>query len=272
MSDIFISYARSTEAQARHITVALRAQGYGVWRDDELPAHGAYAEVIEERLKSARAVVVIWSAEAVKSQWVRAEANVAREAGTLVQLRMADSKSIAAIACSCSVASRSGLTVQAGGSATTGDERSYGHAGGVLRSPRPDRRGQHAPPVADASRLRGAPGLVPSSRRPRTAPRRPRRGGGGRVRFPRAEPGSESTGELARQALRPLDGVPGHGGYRPLSFGSLPRSADLARSTVPSSRQHSIDHRTHHGASLGFGSAHIPAQQLPRVDVGRRDA
>ncbi|HEY1561052.1 MAG TPA: hypothetical protein VGF71_09205, partial [Caulobacteraceae bacterium] len=33
-------------------------------------------------------VVVIWSAEAVKSQWVRAEANVAREAGTLVQLRV----------------------------------------------------------------------------------------------------------------------------------------------------------------------------------------
>ena len=32
--------------------------------------------------------MVIWSAEAVKSQWVRAEANVAREAGTLVQVRV----------------------------------------------------------------------------------------------------------------------------------------------------------------------------------------
>ncbi|HEY2481503.1 MAG TPA: TIR domain-containing protein [Caulobacteraceae bacterium] len=88
MSDVFISYARSTEAQARQIGEALSALGYGVWRDDELPAHRAYAEVIEERLRAAKAVVVVWSAEAAKSQWVRAEANMARQAGTLVQLRI----------------------------------------------------------------------------------------------------------------------------------------------------------------------------------------
>ncbi len=88
MSDIFISYARSTADQAQAIAEALRALGYDVWRDDALPAHRAYAEVIEERLRAAKAVVVIWSTEAAKSQWVRAEANVAREAGTLVQLRV----------------------------------------------------------------------------------------------------------------------------------------------------------------------------------------
>jgi adenylate cyclase len=88
MSDIFISYARSTEAQAKCIAEELRARGYGVWRDDELPAHRPYGEVIEERLKVAKAVVVIWSAEASKSHWVRAEADAAREAGTLVQLRL----------------------------------------------------------------------------------------------------------------------------------------------------------------------------------------
>ena len=88
MSDIFISYARSTADQAKAVAEALRGLGYDVWRDDELPAHRAYAEVIEERLRSAKAVVVIWSVEAAKSQWVRAEANVAREAGTLVQLRL----------------------------------------------------------------------------------------------------------------------------------------------------------------------------------------
>ncbi len=86
MADIFVSYARSTAAQAQQVAEALRALGYGVWRDDELPAHRAYGEVIEERLRAAKAVVVVWSAEAVKSQWVRAEADLAREAGTLVQL------------------------------------------------------------------------------------------------------------------------------------------------------------------------------------------
>src|SRR2546425_7110560 len=88
MSDVFISYARETAAKEQQIAEALQALGYGVWRDDELPAHRDYAQVIEERLRAARAVVVVWSAEAVKSQWVRAEADLAREAGTLVQLTL----------------------------------------------------------------------------------------------------------------------------------------------------------------------------------------
>jgi adenylate cyclase len=86
MADIFISYARSTAKQAQAIAQALRSQGYGVWLDDAIPAHRAYADVIEEELKAAAAVVVVWSAEAVKSQWVQSEADHAREAGKLVQL------------------------------------------------------------------------------------------------------------------------------------------------------------------------------------------
>jgi hypothetical protein len=34
--DIFISYARLTEAQPRKIDEALRALGFRVWRDNEL--------------------------------------------------------------------------------------------------------------------------------------------------------------------------------------------------------------------------------------------
>lgn len=82
---VFVSYARSSEGLANRAAEALREAGYSVWRDDELPAHRSYAEVIEERLKSAKAVVVLWSAEAAKSQWVRAEADTARGTGTLVQ-------------------------------------------------------------------------------------------------------------------------------------------------------------------------------------------
>jgi len=86
MGDIFVSYGRSTEQQAQQVAEALRSSGYSVWRDDELPPHRSYGDVIEERLRSAKAVVVIWSAEAARSQWVRAEADIAREAGTLVQI------------------------------------------------------------------------------------------------------------------------------------------------------------------------------------------
>jgi adenylate cyclase len=83
--DVFISYARPREEEAHRIAQSLREKGFGVWRDDELPAHRAYSDVIEERLKSAKAVVVLWCAESAKSHWVRAEADTAREAGTLVQ-------------------------------------------------------------------------------------------------------------------------------------------------------------------------------------------
>lgn len=86
MSEIFISYARSTEPVAQTVGELLRAAGHKVWRDDELPAHRSYSEVIEERLHAAKAVVVLWSAEAIRSQWVRAEADIARGAGTLVQM------------------------------------------------------------------------------------------------------------------------------------------------------------------------------------------
>ena len=86
MSDIFISYARPNEALAKQASEALRAAGYNVWRDDELPAHRAYSDVIEERIKGAKAVLVLWSNDAVRSQWVRAEADAARELGTLVQV------------------------------------------------------------------------------------------------------------------------------------------------------------------------------------------
>jgi len=88
LSDIFISYARSTEEAATRIADTLGALSYSVWRDDQLPAHRAYGEVIEERLRAAKAVIVLWSAEAVKSQWVRAEADVARQTGRLVQLSL----------------------------------------------------------------------------------------------------------------------------------------------------------------------------------------
>ena len=88
MSHVFVSYARHDEPIAQRIATALKEAGFEVWRDDELPAHRAYAEVIEERIKGAKAVVVLWSAEAAKSQWVRAEADTALSARTLVQVTL----------------------------------------------------------------------------------------------------------------------------------------------------------------------------------------
>jgi len=88
MAQVFISYARSDEAAARRVAKALRTGGFDVWWDADLPAHRAYSDVIESRLREACAVLVLWSKAAVQSQWVRAEADVARGEGKLVQARI----------------------------------------------------------------------------------------------------------------------------------------------------------------------------------------
>lgn len=67
---------------------ALEAAGYSVWIDDALPAHRAFSNVIEENLHAAAAVLVIWSADARKSRWVPAEAELAYNSDKLVQMSL----------------------------------------------------------------------------------------------------------------------------------------------------------------------------------------
>jgi adenylate cyclase len=88
MSDVFISYARSTEKQAQAMAEAFRKLGRSVWIDEQLPAHRNYSHVIAEELNRAAAVLVIWSAEAAMSDWVMDEAERAREQHKLVQVRL----------------------------------------------------------------------------------------------------------------------------------------------------------------------------------------
>ena len=92
MADVFLSYARPSLNDAMRIADCLRSAGYSVWFDESLPAHRAYTDVIAEQLDAASAVLVLWSDEAAVSQWVRSEANRARETGRLVQLRLDDAR------------------------------------------------------------------------------------------------------------------------------------------------------------------------------------
>jgi tetratricopeptide (TPR) repeat protein len=92
MADVFLSYARPNARSAEQVARALQDGGWSVWFDRELPAHRSYADVIEEQLESAAAVVVLWSKDSVASQWVRSEANRARESNRLVQLRLDDTR------------------------------------------------------------------------------------------------------------------------------------------------------------------------------------
>lgn len=92
MADVFLSYARASLDDAKRTADCLQSAGYSVWYDQSLPAHRAYTDVIAEQLDSASSVLVLWSTQAVQSQWVRSEANRARESGRLVQLRLDDAR------------------------------------------------------------------------------------------------------------------------------------------------------------------------------------
>jgi hypothetical protein len=85
MTDVFISYAKTDAPAVRQLADAVKRLGYSVWWDEELPAHLSYSDVIAERIEAARAAIVVWSKEAAASQWVRAEADVARNQKKLIQ-------------------------------------------------------------------------------------------------------------------------------------------------------------------------------------------
>ena len=83
MPDIFLSYNREDQARAKVFAEAFEAQGFNVWWDVGLRTGEAYDEVTENALRSARAVVVLWSIKSVVSRWVRAEATLADRQKTL---------------------------------------------------------------------------------------------------------------------------------------------------------------------------------------------
>ena len=85
MTDVFISYQRGSEVIARRVADHLRAAGREVWFDADLPPNRSYSDIIREKLEAAKAVLVLWSDAAAQSEWVRAEADHARQHHKLVQ-------------------------------------------------------------------------------------------------------------------------------------------------------------------------------------------
>ena len=84
MPDVFISYNREDRETARLVASGLEAEGFSVWWDAALRAGEYYEEVTEKNLRSAGAVVVLWSKRSAGSKWVRAEATVGERSSTLV--------------------------------------------------------------------------------------------------------------------------------------------------------------------------------------------
>jgi len=84
MTRLFISYATEDRSTAEQLASVLTDLGWDVWWDRRLLPGSLFDEVIEEHLDAAQAVIVMWSATSVGSEWVRAEAASAIERGVVI--------------------------------------------------------------------------------------------------------------------------------------------------------------------------------------------
>jgi hypothetical protein len=89
MADIFISYATVDRLVVDRLVDALKACGWSVWWDHRSLRGGQrFDRIIEEAIRTARIVIVIWSKISVEREWVLDEATLALRMKKLVPLRI----------------------------------------------------------------------------------------------------------------------------------------------------------------------------------------
>lgn len=88
MADVFISYKRENRAAAESFSTHLARAGFSVWWDDEISPREPWDATIEREITAASSVVVLWTPQAVGSEWVRTEAHNAHAARKLVPVKI----------------------------------------------------------------------------------------------------------------------------------------------------------------------------------------
>lgn len=88
MADIFISYSKQEPEPTKALAADLEALGYTTWWDTRmLPSDGFFPQKIKDELTAAKAVIVIWGEASVTSEWVYAEAQMAKRLGKLITVQ-----------------------------------------------------------------------------------------------------------------------------------------------------------------------------------------
>jgi len=87
---IFISYKREEISFALNVRQALRAENFKVWWDGDLQTGQRWSEELDNALLEADAIIVLWSNESVKSEWVRHEASIGKIRSILTHVKIDD--------------------------------------------------------------------------------------------------------------------------------------------------------------------------------------
>jgi adenylate cyclase len=81
---IFLSYAREDVDSAKRLAEAVHGAGHEVWWDRHIQGGSRFTTEIDQALKDAEAVIVLWTKASVESAWVQDEAAEGRDTGRLV--------------------------------------------------------------------------------------------------------------------------------------------------------------------------------------------
>ena len=92
MAKVFLSYAREDADAAKQLAEGIGGAGHEVWWDRHIQGGSRFSSEIDRELKSAEAVVVLWSAASVESAWVQDEAAEGRDSGRLVPVSLNGSR------------------------------------------------------------------------------------------------------------------------------------------------------------------------------------
>lgn len=85
---LFLSYAHADSHRVDQVVDGLRARGFPVVIDREMPAGVEWAPALDARAQGAYAVVVVWSSQSVASEPVKGEAMIGFEKNRLYPISL----------------------------------------------------------------------------------------------------------------------------------------------------------------------------------------
>jgi len=84
MPDVFVSYSSQDRDKVRTICESLLSEGFDVFWDQQVPAGVNWDAWIRQNLNQSKCVIILWTANSIKSDSVQHEVTIAKQQGKLV--------------------------------------------------------------------------------------------------------------------------------------------------------------------------------------------